>query len=467
MCEIQHAVLCCNNAPSLAVVDAVLLQMAATKNPTSELHSAAQCGYTDMVSTILAEGASINLGNESGSTPVYLASRWGHLGATKLLLQHGANLHLTADHRWTPLHAASIHGYLAICLVLLKAGADVHKVTDQGATPLIVAADGGHAPVAKALIRAGAHLDTQQPGNGETALYTAACKGHLGVVRELFRAGANAAITTSGGHTPVEVATSNGHCQIVKEFLDLGEERYGGSAVGIRAFTIAATRDRVDILALLRDSGITDDSGGTAIINAARFDCRNTVHFLLTYCGSDARAHDGIGNSALMYAAANGNPRLAQLLLEAGADETIDQRGSGPMECTYGKINTFGTLQKGEEADPGRMAVRRLLQQAPATRAVSWLWSVHPTQEVQIDGAIPKRPQAVEIQRKTIWTKQSGGHFSAPAASMLRRVTTVAISFLIVFCTEVMPPQSVSGLDFSQPFLPIPTSSNTRAFYSR
>lgn len=437
LCEVQH------NTP-LPFVGAVSLQMAATKNPTNHLHSAAQYGYSNMVATILSVGTDINLGNESGSTPVYLASRWGHLRTTKLLLQQGADLHLTTDHGWAPLHAASIHGYLAISLVLLKAGADVNKAANDGVTPLIAAATGGHTPIAKALIYAGAHLDTQKPGNGESALYNAAWNGNLGVVRELFGAGANAAITTSEGLTPMEVATSNGHCQIVKEFVALGEERYGGSAVGVRALSIAAICDRVDILVVLRDAGIVDDRDGIAIISAARFDCRNAVRFLLEFCGSNASTYDCVDISALMYAAVHGDPRLAQLLLEAGADETTYQRGVGPMECTHGKLNASGMVLHAEVLEPGRMAVRRLLQQVPSVRAVSWLWSAHPTQDLQIASAIPTRLQVIRLQRRTIQTKLRDCHISTSAATMLRRV----ISWLKyhALLQRIILPQSAYGL---------------------
>ncbi len=104
-----------------------------------------------------ASGATLDLCDSVGSTPLVQASALGLEGAVRALLARGARQELQDEARgWTAMHAAAVGGHAGTVAVLCAApgaGAALAVRDAGGRTPLECAA-GGHA-AAEAALRAG------------------------------------------------------------------------------------------------------------------------------------------------------------------------------------------------------------------------------------------------------------------------------------------------------------------------
>jgi hypothetical protein len=106
------------------------------------LHSAVYFTNLEVAQKLIEYGANIDVRDENGDTPLYLASggvRLKDLTVVRLLLEHGADMNARTNHRSTPLHRASSWGAVEVVRILLEHGADVEAEDDKGKTPLRVA----------------------------------------------------------------------------------------------------------------------------------------------------------------------------------------------------------------------------------------------------------------------------------------------------------------------------------------
>ncbi len=69
----------------------------------------------------------MNLANEHGDTPLWVACDKGNEDIVHSLMEHPA-IDIDAGIKHIPLHAAAVHGYIGIAETLLKAGCNVNKV---------------------------------------------------------------------------------------------------------------------------------------------------------------------------------------------------------------------------------------------------------------------------------------------------------------------------------------------------
>jgi ankyrin repeat protein len=103
---------------------------------------------------------------------------------------------------------------------LLCEGIDPNGRDHGGWFPLLAAVMVGRPAVVHALLAAGADVDAQGP-DGSTALMKATLWRQPDIVRVLLARGANAHITDNRGWTPLDLALSLGH----RELVELLEQR--------------------------------------------------------------------------------------------------------------------------------------------------------------------------------------------------------------------------------------------------
>ena len=109
----------------------------------TELHFAAQSGDAVEVRRLVAAGASVNVQDRNGNTPLKYAAAEPHPDVLRLLISLGASPGL-ADHRgFTPIHCVAGHGFyeesIEMADILIKTGADVNaRSTTHGCVPLHV-----------------------------------------------------------------------------------------------------------------------------------------------------------------------------------------------------------------------------------------------------------------------------------------------------------------------------------------
>jgi len=125
----------------------------------------------ETVKFFLNKGIDINLTDESGNTPLYIAGLRSNPAMVKLLLEAGANPNGTDDKRLpsyranpgvlgiainTPLHGAARGGKLENAKILLDHGADIDMQNKDGNTALHFAVLGWNSIMVKFLLSAGA-----------------------------------------------------------------------------------------------------------------------------------------------------------------------------------------------------------------------------------------------------------------------------------------------------------------------
>ncbi|KAL3433218.1 ankyrin repeat-containing domain protein [Aspergillus tetrazonus] len=135
---------------------------------------------------------------QDGKPLLYYAAERGHSNLVELLLTQGASVDLTDLYGWTPLHAACYSGHTDTAKILIEAGGDVHAETSQWnndnvkptglyrkdayeAQPLHLATMAGNSDIVKMLLDKGvdAHAQTKHgeercnSGHGPTALHLA------------------------------------------------------------------------------------------------------------------------------------------------------------------------------------------------------------------------------------------------------------------------------------------------------
>jgi uncharacterized protein len=217
------------------------------------------------------------------------------------------------------LEAALQSGNVALARVLLSA--NVRWPRDQLSGALVYAAGLGDVSLVDELVKRGAQFDGSK-SRGKTALMTAAELGTARVVERLLRAGANPASADPDGRTALHFAVAGRKPDRV-----IGPD---GKAVqqwdGKSELRIPAGEDVRRVVELLLDAradvNARDKNGATPLISAWTYG--EDAAPVLIARGADVNAQDTRhGETALMICR---NPKVTQLLLDAGADPYMKDR---------------------------------------------------------------------------------------------------------------------------------------------
>jgi ankyrin repeat protein len=175
------------------------------------------------------------------------------------------------------------------------------------------------------LLDAGAHVNSKIGW----ALQTAAGEGHLPVMELLLDAGAELNACTDDKRFPqgtaLQAAVESGKSEIVTLLLSKGADPNLGSGAYVCPLIAAACKAEGEILEQLVASGanVNVDGGtsftSTPLVNAAIFLPTAYVKVLLD-AAADVNHADVDGDTALIVAAAEGNPESVECLLNHGAN---------------------------------------------------------------------------------------------------------------------------------------------------
>ena len=202
------------------------------------LHSAAINGQAEIVRELLARGASVDLANEQGSTPLMAATQVGSLELMRLLLDHSADPNRPTADGVNALMTAAEHNRSEALSLLLEHGAQTDLVTAEGETALMRAAGNGAERCVAALLGAGADAGLVS-GYGKTALALAEESGHASTQLRLQRHDASS--TGEDGKEPASPPLLPDQLR-----LDVG----GGRRVTVAQGVVRSAADR------RRDSGL-------------------------------------------------------------------------------------------------------------------------------------------------------------------------------------------------------------------
>jgi ankyrin repeat protein len=184
-------------------------------------------GREDVVRFLLRRGASVNVEDDDGNTPLHQASADGNAAVVRLLLKRGADMEAQAYDGATPLISACRGGLRrteAAVRVLVDRGADMEAQDEQGQTPLMLASFDDDMPVVAFLVKRGANVDARD-FMGYTALHLASEKCSEKVVRFLLsEGGADVNAVDDDGYTPLHDASIYPHeaMATIRLLLDKG-----------------------------------------------------------------------------------------------------------------------------------------------------------------------------------------------------------------------------------------------------
>lgn len=190
-------------------------------------HVAAAEGNTQLLLSLLDDGAEPESRNSEGKTALLIAAEKGHAESVFALIDHGANIEARTNSGWSILHLFVDSGNTDAALALIDRGMSIESVTCAGWRPLHIAVQNKRSETALALINKGADINVAL-NTGVTPLYIAAQQGQTEIVHALVDKGAELNhLEQSLGATPYDIAKFNGHSEVVQILQEAGAKSAG------------------------------------------------------------------------------------------------------------------------------------------------------------------------------------------------------------------------------------------------
>lgn len=187
---------------------------------STPLDFAARSGNFEIARFLLDQGADVQISKMA----LTYATADGNEKLVELLLRHGAPV----DERI--VQKAAFVGNLA-CVRMLLDKTQIELKPRFKQTIMMMAAESGHDQILKLLIESD-NADAKDE-SGMTTLHFAASRGHATCARILIEdAGAQINVMNTNNETPLFMAASGGHSEVVKMLLDKGANAFGHNLNG-------------------------------------------------------------------------------------------------------------------------------------------------------------------------------------------------------------------------------------------
>lgn len=303
----------------------------------SALHLAAEHGYLQVCDALLTNKAFINSKSRVGRTALHLAAMNGYSHLVKFLIRdHAAVIDILTLRKQTPLHLAAASGQIEVCKLLLELGANIDATDDLGQKPIHVAAQNNYSEVAKLFLQQHPSLVMATSKDGNTCAHIAAMQGSVKVVEELMkfdRQGVISARNKLTDSTPLQLAAEGGHADVVKVLVRAGASCTDENKSGMTAVHLAAQNGHGPVLEVMRSSNSLRVSskklGLTPLHIAGYYGQADTVRELLVNVPATVKSDPPTGTSLvpelgtesgmtpLHLAAYSGNENVVRLLLNS------------------------------------------------------------------------------------------------------------------------------------------------------
>ena len=228
-----------------------------------------------------------------------------------------------------PAHEAASARKQEMLTLLLEHGVDL-RCQDRHANTLLHACAVGHqVEGAKFCLEGCRDNINHQNANGNTPLHDAVCFGSDAVVRLLLEAKADVCISNGAKRSPIHEATAANRVEMVKLLVEAHRPDFAfqdgfkvsplhcAAASNLSAEVEMILRERPDVVDLSNEPGLTP------LHDTAERGASDCVSILLKH-GANINRLDKMGRTPLYCAVEKRKPRVAKLLLDAGADVSLD-----------------------------------------------------------------------------------------------------------------------------------------------
>lgn len=224
----------------------------------------------EMTHLLLEHGADANIRNQSGSTPL-LHALWQFPydpQVISLLLDYGADVTLGDESSNTPLSVAALHLFIdpipQVIRLLLEHGADPNAVKDR--KPLLVSAIQSSTSNKNEIVELSLEFGADVNGRdyyGNTPLISSLAKvPDLELVELLLRFGADVTVRDGTGKTPLILVASkrDANHEIMEALIRAGSDVNLADESGRTAFQYAVMEGNVKVVEVLLDAGANANS---------------------------------------------------------------------------------------------------------------------------------------------------------------------------------------------------------------
>ena len=238
-------------------------QPSKTKVREISILDAAKGGNIAAVKQHISTGTDVNVQNELGMTPLFLATGMGHKEIAELLISKGADLNAKDKNGGTPLHIASSRGQKEIAQLLIASDAEVNAIilsgSYKGITPLDLATKFKETEIADLLRKHGGK--TSDWLKAEDSIQIAAKAGHIEAVKKHLADGTG--VNAIGGFrkaSPLYMAAYSYNAEATKLLLENGADVHQldfekETALHTAAYHSYHGEGDVSVVALLVDHG--------------------------------------------------------------------------------------------------------------------------------------------------------------------------------------------------------------------
>ena len=263
---------------------------------------ASDIGHHQVVELLLSKDPDINIQNNDGVTALMFASANEHHQVVELLLSKDPDINIQKNDGWTALMLASRHGHHQVVELLLSKNPDINIQNNDGVTALMFASANEHHQVVELLLSKDTDINIQRKCdilmediisafiiacdeghssivillskkltillNDERELLVAAAEGDIGtLVSMLYEVGMSPDTALVGGITPLMIAASCGHDDIVNTLIQAGADVNKTNDKGKTALDILSGRKEENTSSFIKDLLITNGASTAAQAN--------------------------------------------------------------------------------------------------------------------------------------------------------------------------------------------------------
>ncbi len=312
-----------------------------------------------LLELLFHKGADIHARNNDGQTPLHVAAHWAKEEkrneiAVNFLLNNGAKIKAKDKNGYTPLLTAARNGRDKIVQLLLAKGSDIDERSDDGLEAIHLAARYGHKNVVELLLDEGSGINVQD-SQGMTPLFYAIKYKHNDLIEFLVQQEIDVKIKDSQGLTSLHYAARYGQKDLIEPLIEplvnQGADVNAKSNHNVTPAHCAILHCQKEIVEFLMAKGAE-----ISTIQLASYigNLQKVKNFIDK--GIGVNTQDGLGLTPLHAAAAGGQSKTVEFLINQGASVNAKQVEQGFIPLHYAAGEGFKEvaellIKKGAHAD--------------------------------------------------------------------------------------------------------------------